>query len=198
MTKTSVIDKAEFQRVVDSVEAEQEFDSLDDLWDAVSDTEWAEDMNPRPLTKFKAKAEAERLGIVTKTGDTKPADYTPPEPEPEPEPEPVKAAASPKRPKLEPPPEPPREKISLGRGILAISTPAGKCPVKLEADCDESDVISWGLSVREHGDVHGRFFLASALKYWVRQFFWRERPDFMRFCFSVIDQNFDSHQYMEG
>lgn len=61
------INKAAFQQVVTQLEAEKEFGNPSELWAAVESTEWAKNLQPRPLTRQVAYIRAKELGIIYKT-----------------------------------------------------------------------------------------------------------------------------------
>lgn len=61
------IDKVVFQRIVNELEAKQEFVNPSALWVAVCETDWAKGLDPRPLTPAVAYMRAHQLNIVTKT-----------------------------------------------------------------------------------------------------------------------------------
>ncbi len=68
MARTKLeISKAEFQKVVTDLEASQVFDNPSYLWKAVEQTEWAQNLKPRPLTASVAYMRAKELGIVYNT-----------------------------------------------------------------------------------------------------------------------------------
>lgn len=60
-------DKAEFQKVINDLEAAQTFSCLSELWDAVAETEWARTRHCRPLTNQVAAIRAKELGLTWKT-----------------------------------------------------------------------------------------------------------------------------------
>lgn len=64
---TLIIDKAEFQSVVNDLEGKQTFPNPSYLWKAVEATSWAKRQSPRPLTASVAYCRAKELGIVTRT-----------------------------------------------------------------------------------------------------------------------------------
>ena len=61
------VDKGEFQRVVEQLESQRTFTNPSELWQAVADTDWAKQQQPRPLTAAVAYLRAREFGIVTKT-----------------------------------------------------------------------------------------------------------------------------------
>lgn len=61
-----VIDKDEFQQLVDKLESERTFEKIGDLWKAVEETDWAKGLSPRPLTAGVAYQRAIELEITTK------------------------------------------------------------------------------------------------------------------------------------
>lgn len=62
-----IIDKVEFQKQVDTLEANQTFDTLGEFWQALEETDWAKNHSPRPLTAAVAIARAKEFGITHKT-----------------------------------------------------------------------------------------------------------------------------------
>lgn len=61
-----ILDKDEFQSVVDTLESNHTFANKGELWDAVEQTEWAK-KQMRPLKAQVAYNRARELGITTKT-----------------------------------------------------------------------------------------------------------------------------------
>lgn len=61
------INANEFQDQVDRLEEQRVFANLSELWQAVTDTEWAKSQQPRPLTCAVAHQRAKELEIKTKT-----------------------------------------------------------------------------------------------------------------------------------
>lgn len=67
MARTKLeIDKVEFQKVVDDLEANNTFENPSILWKAVEESVWAKGLLPRPLTAGVAYARAKELGIIVK------------------------------------------------------------------------------------------------------------------------------------
>ena len=68
MSKSKLlIDKAEFQLVVNNLEKETNFTKLSELWKAIEDSSWAKSRIPRPLTAAVAMVRAKEMQINTKT-----------------------------------------------------------------------------------------------------------------------------------
>lgn len=61
------VDKDEYQKLIDELEAAQTFSCLQELWTAVAATEWAKTRHVRPLSDQVAAIRAKELGIVLKT-----------------------------------------------------------------------------------------------------------------------------------
>lgn len=62
-----VLDKNEFQSVINKLELETTFPTRTALWEAVAKSEWAVNLKPRPLTAQVAMLRAEELGLIIKT-----------------------------------------------------------------------------------------------------------------------------------
>ena len=65
--------------------------------------------------------------------------------------------------------------------LLCIYTPSGSCPVVLKSMCPEV-VWAWVDAVRDYGVVHGRFYTARAIRYWVREFYDVNSPEYVTVC----------------
>jgi hypothetical protein len=64
MARTKLeISKVDFQNVVNELESKQEFSNPSLLWKAVEQSEWAQKLQPRPLTASVAYMRAKELGI---------------------------------------------------------------------------------------------------------------------------------------
>lgn len=61
------LNKKKFQAIVDELETAQTFTNPSALWTAVEGTEWAKNLQPRPLTAAVAYMRAKEMGIVIKT-----------------------------------------------------------------------------------------------------------------------------------
>lgn len=62
-----ILDKREFQEVINKIESENVFPTRAALWEAVAKTEWAVNLQPRPLTAQVAMIRADELGLNIKT-----------------------------------------------------------------------------------------------------------------------------------
>lgn len=61
------INKDTLQRIVNQLEATQTFQNPSYLWKAIESTEWAKNLDPRPLTANVAYLRAKELGIIFNT-----------------------------------------------------------------------------------------------------------------------------------
>lgn len=72
--KPLVLDKAEFQKLISDLEAKTAFPTRSALWEAVENSVWAKTQSPRPLMRWTAVLQAEKLGLVIKTPKGKKGD----------------------------------------------------------------------------------------------------------------------------
>lgn len=62
-----IVDETKLREVITELEDSNTYDKLNDLWQAVADTEWAKDHAPRPLTASVVYQRVKEYGIETKT-----------------------------------------------------------------------------------------------------------------------------------
>ena len=152
-----VIDKDEFQQVVNDVESSQEFEKLSDLWAAVEQTEWAKKQEPRPLTASVASQRAQDLEITHKTKAKR-----------------RKRQESDSQERLEDNkfyrPDPVNFGVPHPRGMLFVVAPAGSCPHRL-SDTHEDAVVDWATKVVKTCIEEDRLISPSALFQFSRQFY---------------------------
>jgi len=62
-----IVDEAKLREVIADIEDKRTFDKLNDLWNAVAETEWAKAHTPRPLSASVVYQRVQEFGIETKT-----------------------------------------------------------------------------------------------------------------------------------
>lgn len=67
MARKLNINKETFQSIVNQLESTQTFQNPSYLWKAVASTEWAKNLEPRPLTASVAYLRAKEFGIIINT-----------------------------------------------------------------------------------------------------------------------------------
>jgi len=154
ITKVEV-DKDEFQQVVNDLESKQEFNRQSELWAAIEETDWAKNLQPRPLKAQTAAKQAERLGIETKVKKRRRRSESEENHEPNiyDRPDPLNAGV----------PRP-------TRGTYFVLAPAGSCPHKL-SDTQEDAVVDWATKVVETCFTSDRLMAPTALNYFVSHFY---------------------------
>lgn len=61
--------------------------------------------------------------------------------------------------------------MNIKRKAIIITTPSGPCPAQLVGH-DYNNVVEWCQEVRYLGlTQHSRYYTATALRYWVREFY---------------------------
>lgn len=86
------------------------------------------------------------------------------------------------------PPRPDPEPIPVMSGQRTVFTPTGDCPCKPagfkegwpDGPCSDEDVIEWALSVRDKGVGEGLVYLPEAVRYFIREFWDMNGPEYLR------------------
>jgi hypothetical protein len=152
-SKTQV-SKTELQDAINKVESEQTFDKIGDLFKAIAETDWAKNLEPRPLTNQVAYLRFKDYGLECKT---KKARRSGNERKVEQEEKVVSDESTLRNHKLA---------EALGSPKTVTRIPSGECPVKLRGT-DQVSVWEWIEKIQDHYHELDTFIAPEGLAYFV-------------------------------
>jgi len=170
------VTKEELERVINTLESQQTFETLSDLWVAVEGTQWAKEMQPRPLTSSVVSQRAKEYEIVTKTqpkrkvrseslsmsGETKSIEDVAEEPVVEKKVEARRFVAD------------ISDMMNAGvprrKDMMRTSTPSGECPFPLRGT-DIDTVETWSRKVLDHFYKQRQQMLPTAILYFAHHYY---------------------------